>query len=150
MEQKVELLETLKHKIHEEKQEIEQDLSDRIVALEQDVARRNKIIANQKKRIDGLANSEALEQKNEILSQKHNQLCDSIEVMLYCKETNDPMKTPCFTTSGNTVDKEVMEMWIQDGQKDPWNGKPCIEVTKNLLAEDLGILLEQYKAKSQV
>ncbi|CAI2386538.1 unnamed protein product [Moneuplotes crassus] len=148
-EQKVTSLEAELQKLTQEKQGIEQDLGVKINSLKQDVARRNKIILNQKKQIDSLADSEALKHQNEALQQRHVQLCDSIEAMLECKETNEPMKIPCFTPSGNTVEKEVMQKWILNGQKDPWNGKPCKDIIKNLLATELNILLDQYKVMTQ-
>ncbi|CAI2386493.1 unnamed protein product [Moneuplotes crassus] len=146
MEQKIRSLETLKQKIQEEKQEIEKDLSVRIQVLEQDLIRKNEIVVSQKKRIFDLTDSERLKQQNEELKQRHNQLCDSIETLLYCKASNEPMKIPCFTPSGNTVNMSVIEKWISNGTKDPWNGKPCNEAIKNLLAINLDLLLVQHKS----
>ncbi|CAI2385742.1 unnamed protein product [Moneuplotes crassus] len=137
-------------KVEQEKEEMEQELTQKIKSLDKDLLRRNKIIVSQKKQMDSLSDVKKLQEDNGVLKDTITQICDSMETMLECNETNVPMKNPCVTPSGHTVEKEVLEQWIFNGEKDPWNGAMCKSTRKNLLASELALLLEQYKGVSSL
>lgn len=86
-----------------------------------------------------------IESSYDALQVTYSNLMEELKELLLCPILLVKMDDPCITSSGHTIDGDLMQQYIQNGDKDPWdNTMICDRKVRNLLAYKLKILVDQY------